>query len=171
MNNALPSSSPSDLNIIQMKNSEDQQLLNFPDRKAVGALLFLSSIRRPGISFAINNFNYQHVNTVKRIIRYLIKTNDIENEYCNTSSLEGYSDVAYAGDVIDRRSPTGYIFIMNRGPISWCCEKQKTVSLFTTESFVAACSAAKEFLWLKQFLFEIDESNLKDFKLYYDSQS
>lgn len=127
--------------------------------------MFLASVSRPDISFAVNlvcrytnNPNSNHVNAVKHIIRYLIGTKHFCIEYKGNTDLIGYSDSDYASDIESRKSTTGYIFLMNDGPITWASRKQQTIALSTMEAeFMAACDATKELLWLKQFLSELDE--------------
>ena len=43
-------------------------------------------------------------------------------------------DADFAADLDTRRSHTGYVIMMNGGPISWKSVKQKSVSLSTAES-------------------------------------
>jgi hypothetical protein len=43
-------------------------------------------------------------------------------------------DAYFAADNDTRRSHTGYVLMMNGGPISWKSAKQKSVSLSTAES-------------------------------------
>lgn len=51
--------------------------------------------------------------------------------------------------------------MMNGGPVTWASRKQNTVALSTTESeYMAASEAAKEILWLRQLLIDIDEPQL-----------
>ena len=58
-------------------------------------------------------------------------------------------DADYAGDLNDRRSTTGYVFTLARGPICWRSMIQSLVALSTTESeYMAVAEAAKEALWL-----------------------
>lgn len=177
MSDSNSASTPADANVVITKKL-DESIVNFPYREAIGSLLFLSSVSRPDISFAVNvlsryvnNPSQQHVNAVKRVIRYLINTKDLCIKYGESSDLTGYSDSDFAGDVDTRKSTTGYIFNMNGGPITWCSQKQKTTALSTTEAeFVSACEAAKEILWLQQLLSDLGE-NIKCVQLYVDNQS
>lgn len=168
---------PADVNVQLCKNLNEVPN-NFPYREAVGALLFLSSVSRPDISYAVNlvsryvnNPDTSHVNALKRIIRYLINTKDMSIVYDSNIELTGYSDSDFAGDLDNRKSNTGYIFLMNGGPVTWASKKQNTVALSTTESeYMAASDAAKEILWLKQFLLDINEPQ-KSVTLNIDNQS
>ena len=49
-------------------------------------------------------------------------------------SVVGYVDTDYAGDLDDKRSTTGYVFILTRGPICWRSMIQSTVAMSTTEA-------------------------------------
>ena len=46
----------------------------------------------------------------------------------------GYSDSDYAGDVNTRQSTSGFIFLLNEGPIAWSSRRQQCVSLSATEA-------------------------------------
>ena len=62
-------------------------------------------------------------------------------------------DADWAGDTDTRRSHTGYILMMNRGPISWKSRCQDNVSLSTSEAeFVAASQAGQKALYLRETL-------------------
>lgn len=112
MSEAKGCSTPVDVN-VQLRKNYQETVINFPYREAVGALLFLSSVSRPDIAYAVNlvsryvsNPAAIHVNAVKRIIRYLICTKDRSIVYdCNTE-LVGYSDSDFAGDLDSRKSTT-----------------------------------------------------------------
>jgi len=70
--------------------------------------------------------------------------------------LTTYCDADYAGDVSTRRSTSGVVCQHMGGPISWLCQRQKSVALSTTEAeFVAASEAAKEIIWLSRLFGEI----------------
>ncbi|XP_040863463.1 secreted RxLR effector protein 161-like [Glycine max] len=86
-----------------------------------------------------------HLAAVKRIFRYLRGIIDFGIIYRrgNEATLIAYLDSDYAGDVNDRRSTLGYVFVLGSGAVSWSSKKQPVVTLSTTEAeFIAAASYA-----------------------------
>lgn len=72
----------------------------------------------------------------------------------------------------DRRSYTGYIFMLNDGPISWESRKQRTVALSTMEAeYMALTEATKEALHLTGFLNTIGVFNQKHVPIFNDNLS
>uniref|UniRef100_A0A2N9HH17 Integrase catalytic domain-containing protein n=1 Tax=Fagus sylvatica TaxID=28930 RepID=A0A2N9HH17_FAGSY len=56
-------------------------------------------------------------------------------------------------DKDERKSTSGYAFILGGGAVSWCSKKQSCIALSTMESEYVACSAAvQEAVWLRRFL-------------------
>lgn len=161
---------PSDVNqdVDNLCNSEGIQ---FPYRECVGSLIYLAIATRPDISFAVGvasrfleNPTSQHVNSVKRILKYLKFTIDYGIHFApnETAQLVGYSDADYAGDKNTRRSTSGFAFFYNGNIISWGSERQKSVALSTTESeYIAASVAIKELIWLKCLLEELTGSTVQ----------
>lgn len=71
--------------------------------------------------------------------------------------LFGFTDSDYAGDEDDRKSTSGYVFMMGSGAISWSSKKQQIVTLSTTEAeFVATASCACQAIWLRRLLGKLD---------------
>ena len=71
--------------------------------------------------------------------------------------VEGYSDASFQSDRDDSKSQSGYVFTLNGGVISWKSSKQETNVDSTTESeYIAACKAAKEAIWIKKFITELE---------------
>ena len=71
-------------------------------------------------------------------------------------SVKGYMDASYLTDSDDSRSQSGYVFVINGGAVSWKSSKQEMVSASTTEAeYIAASEAAKEAVWMRNFLMDL----------------
>lgn len=69
-----------------------------------------------------------------------------------------FSLFALTGDLNDRKSTTGLLFMLNGGPLSWSSRKQTVTAQSTTEAeLIALNEAAKEAAWLVRILEEIEE--------------
>ena len=72
------------------------------------------------------------------------------------SNLFGFIDSDYAGDLDNRKSTSGYVFMMGAGAISWSSKKQPIVTLLSTNAkFVVATTCAYQAIWLKKILKEL----------------
>ena len=120
-------------------------------KSAVGSLLYLSTGTRPDIAFAVSNVakfssnpTKQHWTAVKRILRYLKGTRNFGLLYTNGNVDEfiGYSDSDWAGDLDDRKSTSGYVFMMSGAPISWRSKKQTSVA--PEAEYIALSSATQK---------------------------
>ncbi|KAL5789684.1 hypothetical protein ACOSQ2_004572 [Xanthoceras sorbifolium] len=66
------------------------------------------------------------------------------------SSLVGYSDSDWGGDIDDRKSTSGFVFFMGNTAFTWMSKKQPIVTLSTCEAeYVAATSSEVMVLILK----------------------
>ena len=158
-----PVATPVDVNCVLEKASEDSELFDKElYQSAVGSLLYLSTKTRPDITYAVCNVSKYctnptkaHWTAVKRIFRYLRGTSELGIAYVNndSDSCVGYSDADWAGDKSDRKSTSGYCFLLSGGLISWRTNKQSCVALSTAEAeYVALSSASQEGIWLKTLL-------------------
>lgn len=101
----------------------------------------------------------QHLLAAKQILRYVQGTLDFGIQYKRDREaveLEGFVDSDYAGDGDDRRSTSGYVFMLGGGAVSWSSKKQPIVTLSTTEAeYVAAANGACQAVWMRNILEEI----------------
>lgn len=110
----------------------------------------------------------------KRILRYVQGTTGFGIHYKRgkDQSLVGFADSDYAGDVDDRKSTSGYVYMLGGGAVSWTSKKQAIVILSTTEAeFVAAAYGACQGVWLRNVLKEIGEDQEASTVLYCDNSS
>ena len=131
----------------------DSTQVDVPYRELVGALMYLSVCTRPDITHAAsylsqfnNCYDSDHWTAAKRVLRYLKGTRDVGLIYGKTSDpLTGFVDADWANCEIDRKSYTGFVFILAGCPISWESRKQRTVALSSMEAeYMAISDATKE---------------------------
>ena len=149
----------------------------------VGSLIYASISTRPDITHAVNQVARHmsaptdvHMKMVKRIFRYLNGTRTHGLEYSNSKQsskivLSGYCDADWGGDLTDRKSTTGYCTFMNGNLISWQTKKQTTVALSTAEAeYMAISDLAKEIMWMRMILTELQLSIETPTIIYVDNQ-
>ena len=135
-----------------------------PYASAVGSLMYAMVCTRPDIAHAVgvvsrflSNPTKEHREGVKWILRYLKGTSELC--LCFTKgnlTLQGFSDADLGGDFDTKKSTTGYIFTLGGTVVSWKSKLQDRVALSTTEAeYIAISEAAKEMIWLKNFLNEL----------------
>lgn len=151
-----------------------------PYRELIGSLLWLSTCTRPDITFATNRLasytncaTAEHWSAAKRVLRYLqgTKNYNLTYEKSKTKDIIGFSDSDWAGDKENRRSTTGFTFVLSNGPIAWESRRQKTTALSTCEAeYMALSDASKEALFLRNLYSSIFKED-PTITLYEDNQS
>ena len=146
-------------------DQERQRMRNIPYASAVGSLMYAMLCTRPDIAYAVSiasryqsNPGEKHWSAVKTIFKYLRRTKDLILSYGGLElKIQGYSDSDFQSDVDDRKSTFGLIFTCNGGAVSWKSSKQSTTVDSTTEAkYIAASEAAKEGVWIRKFVAELD---------------
>ena len=124
-------------------NSHDGESLSDATfyKQLVGSLIYLT-VTRPDISYAVHIVSQfmaaprsPHYADVLRILQYLKDTIFDGLHFSSHSSLtlQAYSNTDWAGDPTDRRSTTGYCFLLGDSIISWRSKKQTVVARSSTE--------------------------------------
>ncbi|RVW75220.1 Retrovirus-related Pol polyprotein from transposon TNT 1-94 [Vitis vinifera] len=115
-----------------------------------------------------------HYAVVLRILRYL-KGTFFHGLFYSAQSplvLRTFSDADWAGDPTDRRSTTGYCFLLGSSLISWRSKKQTFVARSSTEAeYRALVDTTSELLWLRWLLKDLGVSTSSATPLYCDNQS
>ena len=139
---------------------------SFPYQNVVGTMQYAAQVTRPDIAFATNKlaqFNAKwgraQIAAAKHLLRYIKGTVDLGLCYGliqDAPLVIGYVDADYAGDLVTRRSTTGYVFMVNGDCTSWRSKRQPTVAKSTTEAeYMASADSAKEAVWVKRLLGDI----------------
>jgi hypothetical protein len=96
-------------------------------------------------------------------MRYLKGTIDYSISYstgkAESPRLQGYSDADYTGDIVDRRSTIGHLYLLNRGPVTWTSIKQRYIATSTTQlEYISLSEASKQGQWIRALLRELQRT-------------
>ena len=131
------------------------------------SLQWLTTMIRQNIVYATNklaqyivNSTSTHMQILKRMIRYLTETNDLNIRYDfsnkNEENLMNYSDSAYGDNVIIRRSHSDYVFKLWNDSIFHSSKRQNIVATsFIEIKYIAECNATKKFFFIAQIMIEL----------------
>jgi hypothetical protein len=161
----LPSDALEQLAQVQeMTPSEKSDVNSYPYRQIIGALLYVAMYTKPEISYAVGvlsryneNKTYASCKLATHLLRYLQGHQECVIEFAGSSlDLHCFSDADWGGDVLTRRSTTGYIVFAAGGPISWQSKLQPTVATSSLESeYMAMYAGIQELVWLRGVMKEL----------------
>ena len=166
MSNCVPANTPLDPSLpLYLRQPNEKQADQNLYQQIIGSLNHLAVYSRPDIAFAVSKlaqFNRDpsttHLNAARHILRYLCGTRTFKITYGKSPDLVliGYADASHGGDWDDGKSTTGYVFLLNNGPISWNSHKQSSVSVSTTEAeYMSLSDAAREAISRTQLFKEL----------------
>lgn len=146
----------------------------------IGTLMYLALSTRPDILLSVTKLSQmncdphsEHETACKHILRYLKKTADYKLCYKKTGKpIECFVDADWAGDANDRKSFSGYVFVIANCVFAWSARKQNVVSLSSTEAeYVAISAAATEAVYVRKMLAELHFPFNGPMTIYNDNQS
>ena len=155
-------------------------------RMTLGKLLWIHRCTRPDIGHAMSvlgryasNPGPAHVKALRHVCHYLMNTIDVCLEYgpvtgtvSNTvtgyekfldpsddmkdQDLVGFVDADWGTCTDTRRSQSGFVALLNNGPIAWTSRKQPIVAMSTMESELIAITAGSlHVVYLRQLLADL----------------
>ncbi|GJY59585.1 hypothetical protein Tco_0459477 [Tanacetum coccineum] len=117
-------------------DEELDRMSRVPYASVVGSIMYAMTCTRSDVSFALSMVSQHQENHV--VIGQLVT---------------GYCDAIWQTDKDDCHSQSGWVFLLNRGAVTWKSSKQDIVADSTCESeYIAACEASKEAIWMKNFI-------------------
>lgn len=180
MSECAPCDTPMEVNLKLEKDVNNNPDKKYPYQQLVGSLMYLSVLTRPDITFSVsflsqynNCFNESHWKHLKRLLKYLKRTKEYGLVYRKTKvNMHGFVDADWASCSLDRRSYTGFCFLMSNSVVSYESKKQKTVALSSTEAeYMALSDCCKEGIYLVNLLSELVQYGNMPLCLYSDNQS
>jgi len=152
-------------------------------QSAIGALMYPMLGTRPDLAYTVAALGrhsatpgVDHQRALDRALRYLRATSDwqliFQRGAPGGTTLHGFVDADWASDVNDRKSTSGFVFMLGGAAISWSSKKQTSVALSSTEAeYIAAAHATKEVVWLRRLLTELGLDLHSSTILHVDNQS
>lgn len=119
-----------------------------------------------------------HLAVVKRVLRHIKVTIDHsvlmprQKKTITYVEVYGYTDSNFSGDHDEKKSITGYIFIIEGTPISWSSRKQSIMALSSCEAeYMVASYVTCHATWIDMLLEELKLMEPKKMKLFVDNKS
>ncbi|KAJ9697292.1 hypothetical protein PVL29_009194 [Vitis rotundifolia] len=164
-------------------DDEREEMRTIPYSSLVGSLMYAQVCTCPDIAFVVgmlgrylSNPGSQHWKAAKKVLRYLQGTKDLMLTYRRTNILDvvGFCDADFAGCIDDKKSTTGYIFVMAGGVVSWKSVKQTLTTSSTMEAEYVACyEACCHAIWMRNFISALGvvDSISRPLKLFCDNSA
>jgi hypothetical protein len=126
-------------------------------RSIVGCLSYLVNMTRPDLTFSFSQLSKflqcpadAHLAAAYRVLACVKGTLNQGLSYHDPgvgkrNTLSGWVDSDFASDIDTRKSVTGYLMVLNGGPVSWKASRQGGVTLSSSEAEVVAASQDKKY--------------------------
>jgi hypothetical protein len=135
-------------------------------QSALGQCLWLSTQTRCDISYAVSvlgrfshNPSKEAWNALRHLCRYLASTDDLCLQWDRfveptlQDQLVSYADSDFGGCPDTARSTSGFVCMLNGGPIAWSAKRQVLVDTSTCEAeLISLCSASLTTVYLRRLL-------------------
>jgi hypothetical protein len=149
-------------------------------QQKVGSLMYAASTSRCDIAYIVSCLagkliapTLGDMEEADRVIGYLQGTKGLGMVFkANAGGLVGFCDSDFGGDLADRKSRTGYIFMHSGAPVVWVTRKQDVVAASSAEAeYIAANESLKEGLYLVKVLADLGEQQPGPIRLMVDNKS
>lgn len=165
MENCNPAPTPIEPGMIAESHdfpNDEKVPAGTPYREAIGSLLYLATISRPDISYAVSYLSRQccdpkksHWKMTKRVFQYLKATPEAGIYFGGDREIKVYTDADFGGEKESMKSTSGGL-ILRGGPIVWYSLRQKVVSTSTAEAeYRAVYQVIDDVCWLKRLALEL----------------
>lgn len=182
MSDAKPADTPASSERLNTVQDEAAEINDVPYRELAGALMWAATCTRPDIAYAVGcicrhleHHAREHWVAAKRVLRYLKGSTSHKLTFKATTDgkveLRGYCDADWAGDRDQRKSTTGYVFMINGATVSWRTKLQKCVAMSSVEAeYIAAAAASLEAVHLRRLLADLGCKQKEPTVILQDSQ-
>lgn len=150
-------------------------------RELVGSINYLAICTRPDLAHAAYQLSRHlvsptkvHLNAAKGVLRYLRGTPELGLSFgasVGVDVLVGFCDATFASNLENRKSVTGYVFLLNGAAVAWRSKLQSIVATSTAQSeYIAMSSATHAAQALRQLLNELGVPQINATVIHGDNQ-
>lgn len=148
-------------------------------QQVIGSLIYAAMSICPDIAFAVailsqfmRNPERPHWEACKYTLRYLKSTGDYELTLGATDGqLEAFINADWASQP-HRHLMSGYIVLLNGGPVAWSARKQPIIALSTAEAeYIALTNVVQELLYLQLLIGELYDAPSLSILILCDNQA
>ena len=179
MENCNPMHTPLDpgtlLSTDDCPTTEDKKaaMMNVPYHELIGALTWIAVVSRPDITFVTTylawfnaNPGPTHWKAAKHVLWYLNGTKQhyltLGLQSSNSNELTIFADSDWGCNIINRRSVSGYVFVLGDLAISWKAKQQPTVAASSTEvEYMSVSQTAHQGLWIRRLLIKLGLNHIE----------
>ena len=157
---------PMEKGLKLVPNDDPKLVTRKPYKELLGCLIYIMIGSRPDIAYALGYLSRfqsapteNHYTYLLRVAMYLKCTIGYRQCFRNNADsapITGYSDASFA-ESHDQKSTSGSIVMVYGNPIAWISQKQKLVSLSSTEAeYIALCETSKLVLSIRNLLMDLN---------------
>lgn len=163
-----------------MKEPEGEKVNGTLYKQIVGSLMYLTATRPDimhAVSQSVDAWRNQKKFTCLMQRESFATSKELKTLVCSIkeekkTDLFGFTDSDFIGDHDNRKSTSGYVFLMGTVVVSWLSKKQPIVTLSTTEAeFVVATMFACQAIWLRRILEELNFKQMGATIIFCDNNS
>lgn len=183
-----PVSTPLDPHVALKKRDaslapDPQAIKDFQTK--LGSLMYAAMGTMPQLAYTVQKLSQfasnpapEHATALKRVFRYLVSARDRNlgltygGRHQIPEEVIGYSDADWGADVDDRKSISGFVFMLGGGAISWSSKKQASPAVSSCEAeYMAASYATRHAIWLRRLLNDLSIPISQPTTLFIDNQA
>ena len=106
--------------------------------------------------------HYKALDQIQKYLNYYSNLGTYYNYNNSMFELLGYTDANWRGDIVGRKSTSGFLYLLNNNIISWNSILQKTIALSSCKAkYMAFKEAIKEVIYLNNLIIYFNNFNNK----------
>ncbi|GJV86407.1 retrovirus-related pol polyprotein from transposon TNT 1-94 [Tanacetum coccineum] len=124
---------------VQLKKNKGQNVSQLQYTQVIGSLMYIMNYIRPDLAYSVSQLSQyshnpcrDHWDALVRVLQYLKHTMAYGLHYTKYPHvLEGFYDANWISNHNERKSISGYVFILGGAVVSWKSSKQTVITRST----------------------------------------